>query len=64
MKHIIVEDTFYSLENIRKVDLNLDYSSISLTYEDGTLIHIYFHKKSEEFMRFYFNKICENLLTK
>ncbi len=64
MKHIIVEDTFYSLENIRKVDLDLDYSSISLTYEDGTLIYIYFNKKSEEFMRFYFNKICENLLTK
>ena len=64
MKHIIFEDTLYSLENIRTVKLNLNQSSIDLLYEDGSFIYISFANRSEEFMRFYFNKICENLLTK
>ena len=64
MKHIIFEDTLYSLEKVRTVKLNLNYSSIDVSYEDGSFIYISFANKSEEFMRFYFNKICEILLTK
>lgn len=64
MKHIMFEDTLYSLEKIRTVKLNLNYSSIDLLYEDGSFIYISFSGRSEEFMRSYFNKICENLLTK
>ena len=64
MKHIIFEDTLYSLEKVRTVKLNLNYSSIDVSYEDGTFVYISFSGRSEEFMRFYFNKICEILLTK
>ena len=64
MKHIIFEDVLYSLEKIRTVKLNLNYSSIDLLYEDGSFIYISFAGRSEDSMRFYFNKICENLLTK
>lgn len=64
MKHIIFEDVLYSLEKVRTVRLNLNQSSIDLSYEDGAFIYISFAGRSEDFMRFYFDKICENLLTK
>ena len=36
MKHYTIDDTFYSLENVRKINLNRQTNEIVITYTDGT----------------------------
>lgn len=61
MKHYTSDDTFYSLENVRKVNLNRQTNEIIITYTDGTYERI--ANSNEKLANLNFKMIIGNLCT-
>jgi hypothetical protein len=61
MKHYTIGDTFYSLENVRKINLNRQTNKIVITYTDGTYERI--KNSNEKLANLNFKMIVSNLCT-
>lgn len=61
MKHYTIGDTFYSLENVRKINLNRQTNEIIITYTDGTYERI--KNSNEKLANLNFKMIVSNLCT-
>lgn len=59
MKHYTIDDTFYSLENVRKINLNRQTNEIVITYTDGTYERI--KNPDEKLANLRFKMIVSNL---
>lgn len=63
MKHYTIDDTFYSLENIRKINLNRETNEIVITYTDGSYERITNPNEKLANLRFKMivSNLCDNL---
>lgn len=61
MKHYTIDDTFYSLENVRKINLNRQTNEIVITYTDGSYERI--ENSNEKIANLMFKMIISKLCT-
>lgn len=61
MKHYTTDDTIYSLENVRKINLDRQTNEIVITYTNGTYERI--KNSDEKLARIRFKMIVSNLCT-
>ena len=61
MPHYTIDDTFYSLENVKKINLNRQTNEIVITYTDGSYERI--ANPDEKLANLRFKMIISNLCT-
>ena len=61
MKYYTIDDTTYSLENVRKINLDRQTNEIVITYTNGTYERI--KNSDEKLARIRFKMIVSNLCT-
>lgn len=59
MKHYTIDDTLYSLENVRKINLNRQTNEIVITYTDGSYECI--KNSDEKLAKIRFKMIVSNI---